>query len=238
MKITSCFRFIAILFAIVLFVATGSEAASPSKTDQKTTSKDVSKETDGYQYCIANGGKNVTPHFNTLKKCTLNNRIFESMCVSNDKYFIISKDAIDYAGSDILIKYKSSPNQQFSCQYVKEASDFEKLNNESVQYIIALEGDYLILDQGTGPDPRGLTVYDLSQKSNAFVDSYSEPIEVKNHAISYWTETSTKPTPKNCPELSKNSANSFESAIENHVTLDLLTLKKKERGEQRCSSRQ
>ena len=162
----------------------------------------------------------------------------QANCVDNDKYFIVSREASDYVGSDISIKYKSSPSQNISCEYVKEKSDVEILNHESANFIIALEGKYLLLDSGTGPDPRGLSVYDLEKQKEIFSDKYSQPVEVGNLAVSYWTESSVKANKDNCPDFFKYQSYGGSSAIDKHVKLDLSTLVKKDLGETKCSYRQ
>lgn len=162
----------------------------------------------------------------------------QANCVDNDKYFIISREDPDYVGSDILIKYKSSPSQNISCIYVKEKSDVEILNHESANFVLALEGKYLLLDSGTGPDPRGLLVYDLEKQKEIFSDKYSQPVEVGNLAVSYWTESSVKANKDNCPDFLKYQSYGGSSAIDKHVKLDLSTLVKKDLGETKCNYRQ
>ena len=80
---------------------------------------------DSFEWCIANGGDNRTPNYNAPKVCILNNKVYKESCVSNDKYFVISKHIRDSVGSDILVKYKTSLNKNISCEYLKENTDFE-----------------------------------------------------------------------------------------------------------------
>ena len=103
---------------------------------------------------------------------------------------------------------------------------------------MALENNFLILDEGTGPFPRGLLIYDLSSRKKVLEDSYSEPFNIKNNIINYWTETTIKANEENCSTYKVNEENFMGSAIETRVSLDLLTLVKKELGEYRCSATQ
>jgi len=194
-------------------------------------------ETKNYDWCIANGGKDRTPDFNAPKLCILEQRVYVENCISNDQYFVIPKDLMKSVGSDILVKYKSSPNQTISCEYLKGNTDFE-IKNEWAEYLFAITNNFLILDSGTGPYPRGLIVYDLIKREKIYSDTYSEPIIVHDNTIDYWTEISEETTEKNCPKIKEYEAGGFGVAIDAHVSLNLSTLIKKELGERRCSPRQ
>ena len=190
-----------------------------------------------FNWCMASGGKDLTPSYNAPKKCVYENKVYEDSCVGNDKYFVISADRTDDVGTDILVKYKSSSSQNISCEYLKNDKDFE-IKDEGAAYIMALENNFLILDEGTGPFPRGLIIYDLSSRKKVLEDSYLEPVNIKNNIINYWTETTIKANEENCSTYKLNEENFMGSAIETRVSLDLLTLAKKELGEYRCSATQ
>ena len=190
-----------------------------------------------FNWCMASGGKDLTPSYNAPKKCIFENKVYEESCVGNDKYFVISADRTDDVGTDILVKYKSSSSQNISCEYLKKDKDFE-IKDEGAVYVMALENNFLILDEGTGPFPRGLIIYDLSSRKKVLEDSYSEPVNIKNNIINYWTETTIKANEENCSTYKVNKANFLGSAIETRVSLDLLTLVTKELGEYRCSATQ
>jgi hypothetical protein len=193
---------------------------------------------DTYDWCIANRGKDLTPNFNAPKKCVLDNKIFEENCIKNDKYFVISNNLADSVGSDILVKYKSSPNQIISCEYVVGAGDFG-IKNEWAEYLLALENNLLILDSGTSPDPRGLIIYDLSNRKKVYEDEYfSQSVKIQNNTIDYWRPTDIKVTAKNCPNLSEFEKNGTGEGIDSHVILNLSDFSLRELGEYRCTGRQ
>ncbi len=190
-----------------------------------------------YGWCITNGGEDRTPNYNAPKVCVVNNKVYEENCVSNNKYFVVEKNLTDSVGANHLVKYKINENQNFSCEYVVEKGDFE-IKNEWAEYTLALENNFLILDSGTGPDPRGLIIYDLNARKKVFEDTYSRPITIQNNTINYWTEAVEKATEVNCPELKEYEAGGLGAAIDAHVSLNLSNLIKKDLGERRCSSRQ
>ncbi len=170
------------------------------------------------------------------------------ICHESQRYFVIEENHTGDVGSDHLIKYKNTPNQHFDCEYIVEkgetgpsewttSDDFE-IKNEGAEYFLALEGDFLILDSGTGPQPRGLIIYDLKERTKIFSDRYSRPISVSNNTIDYWAETQEKVTKENCLELATYEAQGLGAAIEAHVILNLSTFNKHELGDKRCASRQ
>lgn len=194
-------------------------------------------EPDSFAWCIANGGDDRTPNYNAPKVCVLTNKVYEENCVSNTKYFVIESNLTDSVGANHLVKFKTSENQNFDCKYVVEKGDFE-IKNEWAEYALALENNFLILDSGTGPDPRGLVVYDLNLRKKIYEDSYSQPINIQNNIVDYWTGTTKPVTEQNCPEFKQWEEGGSGSAIDAHVSLNLSTLVKKELGEYRCSARQ
>lgn len=201
------------------------------------TSVADSPKTDSFEWCMANGGENRTPNYNAPKVCVLNNRVYEESCISNTKYFVIESNLTDSVGANHLVKYKTNENQNFECKYVIEKGDFE-IKNEWAEYTLALENNFLILDSGTGPDSRGLIIYDLNLRKKVYEDSYSQPINIQNNSVDYWTGTTKPVTEQNCPDFKKWEEGGLTSAIDAHVSLNLSTLVKKELGEYRCSPRQ
>lgn len=193
---------------------------------------------DSFEWCIARGGKDWTPKYNAPKKCILENRVYEENCVGNNKYLAISKDSNEGVGSDTLVKYKSSPNQTISCEYVTGKGDFE-IKDEWTQYLLSLENNLLFFDSGTGPDQRGIIIYDLDKRLEVYNDSYTaivpDPIDIGDNYIKYWNRTDKNVTTENCPRKEEYYAGGLGAAIDEHVVVNLTTFAKKELGEYRCS---
>lgn len=158
-------------------------------------------------------------------------------CHESDQYFIVTQNRDGEVGQDILIKKKSSPSDTPQCVYQKGAGDIE-LTDNGPTYALALIGQYLLLDSGTAPFPRGLAVYDISKQAQVYTDRYSGPTKAGEHSYTYWQPIDTEPTAANCPNLAEWQANGLGAGMERHVTLDLATLQVKDLGETRCSARQ
>jgi hypothetical protein len=103
---------------------------------------------------------------------------------------------------------------------------------------LGLEDNYLILDNGTAPYPRGLSIFDLNTEQLVYSDQYSEPLIISNSTVSYWSPVDKKVSESNCPKLIDWEAYGFDVGIESYVTIHLNNLSKNYSGEYRCEPRQ
>ena len=157
-------------------------------------------------------------------------------CFDSPEYFAIQKDNADAPGSDIVIKKKSASDQQIACAYSAAPGDFE-LKNLEAEYFLAFAGNFALIDGGTGPEPRGLTVYGISSRKQVFADQYAKPVTEEGNVISYWSPSAEKATAANCPDIAQNASEGLQSIIELRVSVDLSVSApvKKPTGEARCA---
>ena len=97
---------------------------------------------------------------------------------------------------------------------------------------------YLLLDTGTAPPPRILSVLDLSVGTTTYTGQYNTPTAIGEGIFTFWQPTATPPTAANCPDLSTWHSQGLGAGLERHVTLNLATLEVTDLGEVRCSARQ
>jgi hypothetical protein len=156
-------------------------------------------------------------------------------CHQFPKYFIIEKDAINNMGTDILVKYKSVPKENYPCEYLINSGDFE-IKNEWVEYYSGVKGDLLLLDSTTGPGPTPITIWDLKKREKVYVGSWADPV-FQDNSVLYWEETG-EATIENCPEYTKWKSHGLGGVIETKVLLNLSDLTITKTTETRCSVRQ
>lgn len=127
--------------------------------------------------------------------------------------------------------------QAFDSQTSTKVSscNYAYLDTES---FLATTTDYLLIDSGTAPGPRGLTFYDLNKCEKVLTVRYSKPVDVKTDSITYWEPIDTKPTEANCPDLSEWESSGLGAGIESRVTINMKDLSKKSLNQFRCSARQ
>lgn len=115
---------------------------------------------------------------------------------------------------------------------------YDKDWSSQPMFFKGLEKNYLIIDEGTAPPPRGLVIYDLNAKKEVLSDSYSPPLDITNNAVAYWNPINQKVTAENCPDSLKWLQEGLGAGMESHVSFDLATLTKKDLGQIRCQPRQ
>jgi uncharacterized protein len=160
-------------------------------------------------------------------------------CRETEEYFIIAKSRVGTSepGEDLLVKRKNTPTQAFSCAFSAAPDDIE-IPSDGPTYALDITGDFLLLDHGTAPPPRGFTVFDLSKEKETYAGTYNQPFEVSDGTFAFWEPLDTKPTAANCPDLSQFEAMGLGAGLERRVRLDLSTLKITDLKETRCSARQ
>lgn len=162
-----------------------------------------------------------------------------AVCYSYRKYAVIVSSTED-VGEDIKVIAKLGASDESFLTDLKKAPIYFKVP-EGDNFFYGIYDDFMFIDSGTGPDPRGLDVIDLSQKKNVFSGSYSQPIALdKDRRLTYYLEVDEKKLKKkpDCPEAEEWKKNNLGIAYEEKVSLDLKTLKIAHSGVLRCAARQ
>jgi hypothetical protein len=105
-------------------------------------------------------------------------------------------------------------------------------------YFLGIFDHWLIVDSGTGPDPRGLTIYDLNTKKKIYECSYSDPIYINHGKLIFWTEIG-KADENNCPHFKEWLHNyGGTPAIDGKVEFDFKFLTLQHLSDEKCNPRQ
>jgi hypothetical protein len=161
------------------------------------------------------------------------------VCYSYRKYAVIVSPT-DEVGEDIKVIAKLGASDESFLTDLKKAPIHFKVP-EGDNFFYGIFDDLMFIDSGTGPDPRGLDVFDMSQKKNVFSGSYSQPIALdKDRRLIYYEEVDEKKLKKkpDCPEAEEWKQNNLGVAYEEKVSLDLKTFKIARSGQLRCAARQ
>ena len=131
-------------------------------------------------------------------------------CTENENFIVIARDGPD-VGSQIIVRKKSDPHAKIKCAFSPQPSDYIAAKNGDAKYVLALQGKFLILDQGTGPSPRGLSVIDLSQRKEVWSGEYYDEeagVKVEPQGVTFWRALG-EAKPAECPDYQKITAQSF-----------------------------
>lgn len=158
----------------------------------------------------------------------------QTVCHESPAY-LVAEGATGEVGTHFLVKYKTGDGPAPVCEYVVKPGDFE-LRNQDAEYFLALQDDLLILDSGTGPEPRGLIIWDLKKRSKVFSGSYSDATVGKGF-IEFWQESAAA-NEANCPQAGEWREAGLGAAIETRVRLSLADFSLSKGTETRCQARQ
>jgi hypothetical protein len=163
----------------------------------------------------------------------------DSVCYSYRKWAVIVTPTED-VGEDIKVIAKLTAGDETFLADLKKAPVHFKMPAGD-NFFFGVYDDFMFVDSGTGPDPRGLDVIDLAQKKNVFSGSYSSPIALdKGERLVYYLEVDEKKLKKkpDCPEAEEWKQGQLGIAYEEKVSLDLKTMKMTHSGQLRCAARQ
>lgn len=162
-------------------------------------------------------------------------KVSQAECYDKDNYFVIAEDETGSVGSDVLIKYKKSPDQTWPCLYVVEKGDFE-VKNTDADYYNGLINHYLVMDSGTGPGKRGLFIYDLNTRAKVYkATKVGRVSAIDKNSVTYYEALDEEPTLQNCPKLDEYYHTVGNAVIVQKTTLTFGdTIKKEIVGGKEC----
>lgn len=105
----------------------------------------------------------------------------------------------DRNGGEEIRVYDRAPRRAASCDDESRRPRFVVPRAEEPVYFFGVYRDFLIVDAGCCPGPRGLLIYSLKTGEQVFKGEYSEPIQIRRGRLSFETPVSRHP-PVPCPE--------------------------------------
>ena len=163
----------------------------------------------------------------------------QGQCYVCNKYVIFTTETEDGVGEDIRIALRGRSSDAKQLCDDKSAKTYFIIKNDDSNFFFGLFEDYLFVDIGTGPEPRGLSVFDLSRKKKIYDASYNTPIKISaGPALDFWMPLEKDLPKKQCPQAKKWEAQGLGFGFERRVILDLKTLKERTIGQPRCTPRQ
>ncbi|MCX6741495.1 MAG: hypothetical protein NTY61_03810, partial [Candidatus Parcubacteria bacterium] len=172
----------------------------------------------GQKYNTIDGGKVLINGYDTVEQQTPiggivpGTLVITSFMKNNNAWsFTIAPGYANKVGineTDIDLYHQILSTFKFTTP-VGSTTDWTKYTNDQLMtmaytdwknqamFFKGLEGNFLIIDQGTAPYPRGLIIYDLRSKKQVLSDRYSQPLDITSATVSYWNPTNQKVTAQN-----------------------------------------
>lgn len=159
-------------------------------------------------------------------------------CNMNRQYIVVEKSLAPNVGNDILVWQFNPKITSPTALCRQQAQPYLTIPgaNKALSFS-GLQGNYLLLDDGTGPDLRDLYVYDLKNKKQIFHSDYYQPASLRGNFLIYWVNQ-PKANLKVCPDYQKNQQNGLGTVVIEKVILNLAVLKSQRTGTTRCITTQ
>src|SRR5260370_9901776 len=166
-------------------------------------------------------------------------------CYRNDGFRVLATDKHASVGSNFIVR-KSTASIGSDCGIETRATD-RVLGIDDALYYISLKNNFLILDEGTGPD-RSTAIYELGSGKRILSAPYSvsadqctpsanslpDDFRIDEPGVTFWRATREKANAQNCPRLSKID----EPTIEEKTLFRFATARLEGLKAKRCVSRQ
>lgn len=171
----------------------------------------------------------------TIKECT------RGKAYIYDNYEIHVEPSPEQLGMNIFL-YKPTVSQGNPCNLDRTNAShiIGTGDTEGNNFFAGLYDNYLFVDQGTSPDQRILSIYDLSKKKLILFTEYSDPI-LKNGTLTYYKTLVPDPgVIKNihCPKAAKWTEQGLTVLYEEKETFNLKSEIRLPNREYRCRAGQ
>jgi len=160
------------------------------------------------------------------------------VCYDSARYHVIAQDLDDGPGQRIAVLARKPGDATPACS-AAQAKALPALAVPEESYAVGLKQDFLLLDQGTGPDGRELLLWDLRSARVAWRSAYDELLhEQRADALVFWRPEKKAADEAGCPQLRQWRKESLGAVMEQQVRLTLADLSVSPLGRWRCVAQQ
>ena len=164
-------------------------------------------------------------------------------CSVYDDYVVVSANHENSLGQDIAVFPASAAETTELCWIMpRDTSEFRPVffsgEPDDWSYFFGMLGPYLFIDSGSGPEDRGLDVYDVETGEAVYAGSYwsNDAVEtVGPDRITFYLSLWGDQSERSCPEAEVEEWPWY--GFEERVELDLTTGEVERTGEVKCSYR-
>lgn len=160
-----------------------------------------------------------------------------SGCYVYQKYIVVTARSARDNGDIIAVRERASVDD-FTCNKASESSEVFIIDGASETFV-GIYRHFLFTDSGTGPDGRGIGIYDLAKKKHVYYAIYSgDEMKIEHDALIFYKDIEKNKSKKPCPKAEKFNSDGLDFGFEQEVRIDLESLREVAIGEITCSSRQ
>jgi hypothetical protein len=155
--------------------------------------------------------------------------------IENENFLVITRGGSG-VGDDIVARKKSAPHTGSPYVFNVQPSDYRIAKLGDAKYVLALQGQLLILDEGTGPSLRDLSVVDLSKDKKVWSGQYydeQEKVNVTPQGVTFWKYLH-EAMKEECKDYQNVTAQSFTPLMVVKGTLTFPDFQFKQTGAEKC----
>lgn len=157
-----------------------------------------------------------------------------AVCHADANYLVIGRERDEDVGTDFLVRKAEASK---ACAFQKKEGDFTVGGPEDAYFFVALKGNLLLLDDGTGPS-RTLIVYDLNTRQKVLEAPYSDDGKtITDQAMTFWMQTG-EANAANCKRFKEYQKSGFGAVIETRTVLDFASASLNKGTQTRCTATQ
>lgn len=144
-------------------------------------------------------------------------------CHISSEYYVVAESSRYTETPNIIVKYKSSPDDNFDCAYEVGVNDFEIASS----FFLALTDKFLLVGEDAYAGRGKLVVYDLEKREVVFTDRQVDLSSVENGEIAGGTitylsvATDIEPSAEVCAEFESIRESGLAVIVLTEITVDL-----------------
>ncbi len=151
--------------------------------------------------------------------------------------YTISVQRSGQAG-DIITVRKRSKGNEVNCDAKSKELIMTIDGTDSTETFAGVYNHLIFTDSGTGPDGRGVAIYDLRKRKRVYSATYAtDELRIENNALIFYKELDLK-NKRQCPDADKLKSEGWDYGFEQKIRIDLKSLREETIGEITCSPRQ
>lgn len=160
-------------------------------------------------------------------------------CFDNEQYHVVAQDLDDGPGQRIAVFRRAASGALPPCAATPAKASPPALAVPEESYAVGLKQDFLLLDQGTGPNGRELLLWDLRSARVAWRSPFDELLpERSSDTLRFWRPEKTPADEARCPQLRQWRRESLGAQMQQQVRVHLPDLSVQPLGRWRCSATQ
>ncbi len=142
-------------------------------------------------------------------------------CYLYENYAVQEVPAQDSNGYNLTLFKRTHGDDPIAvCENLK-GKPYMYIENKGDNHFYGLSGQRLFVDDGAGPDPHALIVYDLAARQEVFTAPFFKPVILKKDRLLQFASIDERPLKDSCPKTNAWARQGKKTLYRIHVQVDL-----------------